>query len=206
MKKRTKTPCLLDRKQIAFFVKECDFMFFIGHLQRRTGVDIPLHTHDFTELTVILSGTAWHIIDNDRYPISAGEVFVTHGNMSHGYRNPVGLDLMDIMFKPEMLKPYSDSFKRLPGYKAMFVRKARFSRNYGLDGHLKLDAKNMLEVKERLTRMKREYTDMLPGYRAVLISELVALIVYLSRLYAQTNASSNLTLSRMESTIYRATG
>ena len=39
---------------------------------------------DFSELVIVLSGTATHVVDGEEYPIRKGDVFVISNNTAHG--------------------------------------------------------------------------------------------------------------------------
>ena len=48
--------------------------------------EFPLHSHGFDELVIILKGTAKHMIDEQEFPVKAGDVFVIAQNHEHQYQ------------------------------------------------------------------------------------------------------------------------
>ena len=53
--------------------------------------EFPLHSHGFDELVIILKGTARHVIDEQTFPVRAGDVFVIAQNHEHQYQQMQGL-------------------------------------------------------------------------------------------------------------------
>ena len=49
--------------------------------------DYPKHTHDFSEIAIILEGTGTMEVDDQSFSFRAGDVFVLHGNRPHAYVN-----------------------------------------------------------------------------------------------------------------------
>ena len=49
--------------------------------------DFPLHTHDFSETFIIVSGTVTHVLGEWEYPVKRGDVYAIKGNIPHGFKN-----------------------------------------------------------------------------------------------------------------------
>src|SRR5438105_2291615 len=96
-----------------------DFRFYIQIVGFRHGY-FAEHSHEFSELVVILEGVGIHIDGNEAYPLTAGDVFVLNGNAVHGFRDAQGLQLCNIMYDPEDLLLAHGDLRRLPGYHALF--------------------------------------------------------------------------------------
>jgi len=87
----------------------------IRFIRRDPQIPYPLHTHDFSELVIILGGQGTHITKHSRFELFAGDIFVINGETAHGYENPKNLHLVNIMYRPELLTdflktPYRDMF------------------------------------------------------------------------------------------------
>ena len=80
-----------------WFTQDETFPFFIQYGTH--DEDLCLHTHaDFSELVIVLSGTATHVVDGEEYPIRKGDVFVISNNTAHGYKHPKNFHICNIMF------------------------------------------------------------------------------------------------------------
>ena len=78
--------------------------------------DFAEHTHDFSELVLILEGKAVHVIDSMEYSIKAGDVYVIAGDTSHGFKDVSGLKLCNVMFQPDHFFANNADIKKIPGF------------------------------------------------------------------------------------------
>src|ERR1035441_7452686 len=62
--------------------------------------DFPTHRHEYSELGVVLGGSAVHVTPFHDHPLEAGDVFVIHGHNWHGFDSARHLKLCNIMFDP----------------------------------------------------------------------------------------------------------
>ncbi len=98
----------------------------IADVTLESGASFPLHTHDFSELAIVLRGTGTHIVEGDSLTIRAGDVFVIHGNAEHGFRDPRDLTLCNIMYDPGRYPGFRAEIAGLPGYHALFKLEPHF--------------------------------------------------------------------------------
>ena len=55
-------------------VNESDFLFHIEF--SLLNEDFQKHGHEFSELVIILAGEAVHVVDNQKFRLKAGDVYV----------------------------------------------------------------------------------------------------------------------------------
>ena len=67
-------------------------------LRRSPQPEYELHSHEFAELVIVYGGRGEHFTPHNSTIIEAGDVFVIHGSMKHGYRKVEALELVNIMF------------------------------------------------------------------------------------------------------------
>ncbi len=92
------------------------------HVERAViGKDFPLHTHDFSETFIIVSGTATHVLGDWEYPIKKGDVYAVKGNVPHGFRQVHDLDIINLMYKPSFFKRSAPEVRSLPGFVPFFL-------------------------------------------------------------------------------------
>lgn len=170
------------------FFRERDFRFHIGRsvLERR----FPEHSHEFTELFVILSGSAIHSVSDGPFPIGAGDVFVIHRPESHSFGSTDKLEIVNIMFDPETLPLPTQYLERMPGYHALFSLEPKFRSEHGFAARLRLGGKAMEAVRIRLAEMESTYSRRPVGFEAELMAGFVDLVVFLAREY-ETNPSQS---------------
>src|SRR4051794_8728002 len=84
------------------------------------------HAHEFSELVVITHGHGFHVVRGDRWPLSAGDVFVINGREAHDYQDMDALSLINVLFQPNRLKVKLADLATLPGYHALFTLEPRW--------------------------------------------------------------------------------
>jgi AraC-like DNA-binding protein len=168
---------------------------------RLTVREIGEHSHDFTELIVIFGGRGVHLAGGQTYSLSAGDVFVITGQGRHAYRDLEGLELVNILFRPERMLPQTEFLKRIPGFHALFVLEPRYRRRPGFRGHLHLDAEALSGVAQLVARIEQELRLRAVGYEALAAALLAELVAYLSRGYARERARRPRNMWRMAETI-----
>ena len=120
----------------------------VMHIQHHA--DTRLHTHDFSELVIVLGGSGVHISPAGDYPIVAGDVFVLHGQQAHGYRNTANLELVNILFRLNELGIPLQDILSLPGYHALFTLEPMFRQRDKFEGRLRLSPDELPSVAEMI--------------------------------------------------------
>lgn len=141
-----------------------------------------VHSHDFSELVVILQGSAVHIIEGREYPVTAGQVFLIHSGVSHGYKNVDGIEYINVMFQPEQLLQLSE-LRLLPGFQALFYIEPFYRKEMNFKGMLTLNEAQLREATKLLDLILTEYELQPQGYRLMIRSYFTALVGLLSRYY-----------------------
>lgn len=155
--------------------------------------DLERHSHDFTELVLILSGSGRHLTDKGDYPIATGDVFVIRSHMWHGYADTCKLSLVNVLFSPRRLNlPLSD-LGDVPGYHALFRLEPHLSGRRQA-GALRLSPAQLGQAVTMLDRLEQELSRQGPGHRFLARAHLMELIGWLSRCYAPSNAPENQSL------------
>ena len=83
--------------------------------------DFVPHYHDFTEVLVIMDGTATHVVGDRAYPLKAGDVFVIKEGTVHGFSDVHDMDIINFMFEPNVLLQEGYGFMSIPGFAPLFV-------------------------------------------------------------------------------------
>lgn len=172
--------------QLRQFTGQIDFPFHIHYGQHQE--DMFVHTHeDFSELVIILNGTATHLVNEEEYYIKKGDAFVINENTSHGFIHPKNFRICNIMFRPSFFLPALTDIRTSPGFHALFlIEPTRILQN-GFQGRLSIGWENYAETNQLIEKIYAEYYDRPEGYQTMITSLLSLLITRLSRLY-QSNA------------------
>ncbi|OMF85021.1 AraC family transcriptional regulator [Paenibacillus sp. FSL R7-0337] len=162
--------------------------------------DYYVHSHDFSELVVILSGHAIHIIEGREVPVKAGQVFLIHSNVSHGYKNVDGIEYVNVMFQPEQLLQQSE-LRLLPGFQALFYIEPFYRKEMYFKGMLSLEAGQLREATRLLDQILEEHDRRPEGYRLMIRTYFTALVGMLSRYYQNSSSHEDNKALRIGETV-----
>lgn len=145
-----------------------------------------MHGHeDFSELVIVLDGTAEHQVGNERYPIGKGDVFVINQDTIHGYHTAVNFKICNIMFRPDlMFKPNSD-IRQTAGFQALFVVAPHYLQNNHFYSRLTLTLNAFEIVRQMTDEMLAEYHKQDMGWQSLLEALFIRFCVLLSRSYQE---------------------
>ncbi len=170
------------RMPLEAFTSDESFPFFIqfgGHNE-----PLFLHGHDdYSELVIVLSGTAQHIVGSERYTIGKGDVFVIDTDTEHGYDAPSDFRICNIMFRRSFVDLSKTDIAQSAGFQALFILEPRNTQRSGFTSRLHLDGENFLRIERFITRIHDEYYGDLPGKKTLIEAYFLDLVVILSRLY-----------------------
>lgn len=159
--------------------------------------EFPIHTHDFDELVIIFKGTAVHVIDEQRFTVKAGDVFVISQNHEHQYQEMHGLALANILFDPESLGISQWDIRTLPGFHALFSLEPAFRSQHGFRSRLQLSERQLNLVYEIVRNLTQETEQRNPGYRVMAKGLFMQLAVALSRAYSTEPTGESIDLLRI---------
>jgi AraC-like DNA-binding protein len=169
-----------------YFTRDQSFPFFIQYGEHSDS--LPQHVHrDFTELVIVLKGSAIHQVNGDGYPIAKGDAFVIGGEASHGYHHINDLKICNIMFQTPFLEGCAVDLARLPGYRALFLPDTSLPTECQYKSRLHLSVPEQLQAESLIRAMVAEYQGGVqpgvPGSRTLVIARFMELVVLLSRWY-----------------------
>ncbi|MBS5932668.1 MAG: helix-turn-helix domain-containing protein [Clostridiales bacterium] len=168
--------------KLEFFAMDRNFPFFIqyGH---HSG-DFFMHIHkDFTELVIVMEGTAVHVVGEESYEIKKGDIFVIGSNTAHGFKDSKNFRLCNIMFRPELMFSQDFDIKKSKGFHALFVLEPYITKEYEFQSKLRLNFTDYEKVSSMIDEMMYEYKVRMDGWQEMLNSCFMRLIIYLSRIY-----------------------
>ena len=147
----------------------------------RNHVDIPLHTHDFVELVLVMDGTAQRLFPEGGFEIAAGNVFVIQPGTPHGYACARGLELINVLFEPRRLHLSFDDLSSLSGFRALFNLEPFSRMPHRLQSGLLLAPPLRREITEVAKQLAAELRAREAGFKSMSAALLVRMIVRLSR-------------------------
>lgn len=176
--------------QLDFFTKDLSFPFYIQYGEHST--DLYIHTHaDFSELVIVLEGSATHIVDGEAYTIEKGDVFVISDNIAHGYQNTKNFKLCNIMFHQEQLFLSDFDIRKSAGFHALFIIEPFLTKEHFFQSRLLLCPNDFDEISNIISNMVNEYNKKTVGWKTMLQSYFMTLIIKLSRTYEHSSRPSS---------------
>jgi len=166
----------------ATFLPDPDFPLSVRRSTRHGAVG--LHAHEFMELVIIRSGQGTHYSMDQEVPIRTGDIFSIPPNQAHGYRNTRNLDLINIMFQPEIFMDSEEAIARLPGYRVLFRPNPDRRSGDRFEVPLHLEGEAFVRVNSLVDSIVREITATPPGYQPLVGGLFTQLAVTISRLYS----------------------
>ena len=115
-----------------------------------------LHSHEFHELVLITRGKGLHFTKEERYPVRAGDMFLIWPGQLHGYAETDGLELINIIYLPELLRLPDFDLKYQPGNYAFFELEPRLRREHSFKSRLRLSESELLEAEDIIWKIENE--------------------------------------------------
>jgi len=150
----------------------------LSHTHNYTGIP---HWHDFSELVIIMAGSGTQNIDGKSRPVSAGDVFVIAGKTTHYFENYKNLEITNIMFSEQLFSGLGNYLNRIPGYQLVFRIEPGLQLRRTFHNSLHLSPQQLSHVSRLCEQIRSEQERHPSGYEAAVISELLNLIIFLSR-------------------------
>lgn len=133
--------------------------------------ELELHKHDsFIEIVYVLEGKAKHRIEEDYYYIRKGDLFVVCEDQVHGYEEVEGLQIINIMIYPKLIKKSNEDVKEMEGYKNLFHTNNKLHVKEGRE-----------EIYHILRVMIEEYESTKEGSQSLFQAYFMIFIVLISR-------------------------
>lgn len=178
----------MDTMYLRYFTQDTSFPYFIQYGHHDT--DLYMHTHaDFSELVIVLNGTAIHKVDNDSYFIKKGDVFVISNNTAHGYENTNDFHICNIMYHSDYLLSCDSDIRKLTGFHALFVIEPYLTMERGFQSRLKLQLADFDQVSGIVNKMLQEYEKQTDGWKTMFNAYFMMLVVLLSRAYSMPSSN-----------------
>ncbi len=162
---------------------------------------LETHTHESDELVFVFGGTGIHEIDDEKYPLIRGDVFVLRGDHAHGFDETNNLHLEMLLFEREYLRSFQEEFIDLPGFLTLFILEPRYRKYHKFKAKLHLSPKELSEVSRLLKIMWEEQEAKRTGYKAIIKHLFGVVITLVCRFYSETDSPKSKSLLKLSSAI-----
>ncbi len=176
-----------------------DPKFQIKVIERNPELPYPLHSHDFYELVVIVSGSGVHFTRQNEFTLMPGNIFVITPGMEHGYKDVHQLCLYNIMFNGDLLRDSLHDLTNMPGYHALFSLEPTYRDDAEHASLMCLKAAQMADILPIIEQMLKECDSIETetGAKGMTFSLLIQLMVIIFRIYADFPRKDNQMILRL---------
>jgi len=158
--------------------------------------DMLLHTHNYYEASIVVGGSAKHVIGNYSYTISRGDVYVIKKGVAHGFYEVDDLDLIDLMYSHDLFLFVDRQLLGLMLSLFIIEPDERMSNYYPY--LLKLSDKDLDYVEATADFILQE-SRKITNYNALVVRQfIISLFVYLSTKYSSDQSVSQVLLNAVQ--------
>lgn len=102
-----------------------DPSFQLKVIERDPELPYPLHSHDFSELVLIVSGKGVHFTPKSSFSLLPGHLFIVPPDALHGYRDVENLHLYNLMFDNQIFESPFFDLRNMPGFHSLMKLEAK---------------------------------------------------------------------------------
>lgn len=156
---------------------------------RRKGVHPArfFHDHNYSEIAVIISGPARHVLDGENVPVSAGDVLIVHPGAVHAYDETGEMEIVNLIFDPSRLSlPLLDGYS-MPLFGKIFPDGKNLYHSANPAARLAPD--DLAETVRMIRKLEDELKNPLPGKLFLCLALFMEIIAYLSRKSGEQNSA-----------------
>lgn len=160
----------------------------------------PIHSHEYVELVIVLSGRATHITNCGNHPLEDGDIVVINRHTQHGFSDARDLTLCNIMYDPAQFLSGHRDLDKMMGYHVLFDLEPRSSRSEFRE-RLHLSTEELVYVTSLIFALKEEFDSGHDGRKTSIRCTFLLLVTQLSRLYARKRQHASTAHVRMANVI-----
>lgn len=122
----------------------------------------PIHTHDFHELNIVMTGNGKHYLNDSTYSISSGDVFIMPPDIPHGYEfDSKKYSIFHLLFSNKFFEKYQEQLECLTGYEILFnIDPLIRSQNENINNFLHVNITenyNLMRIFDELTLLENTH-------------------------------------------------
>ncbi len=130
-----------------------DEKFNYVHVYLHGNYKYKMHSHQFYEINLVVSGKGRHYIENASLDTVTGDVFVIPPEIHHGYYSEEHLDIYHVLIKKDFMLRYAEELSGIKGFDILFDFEPMIRKNSGRELNLNVGLGEMSAFKSELERM-----------------------------------------------------
>ena len=165
--------------------KDNDFSFIAAyvHTSEERGYPIGMHSPMFYEVNIIVEGSGYHYIEQQKLQVNVGDVFVLPPSIQHGYyTNDSSFKIFHILLNCAFIERYKTELQSLPGFTILFETEPFWRTVAKEKMFLSLDKSQFEKVYTKLQDLLDYENSEYSGNEIQKISKSLELLSYFSEL------------------------
>jgi AraC family L-rhamnose operon transcriptional activator RhaR/AraC family L-rhamnose operon regulatory protein RhaS len=115
-----------------------------------TDYCIEMHTHDFYEVNIVLSGSGMHCIEKGKFKVKCGDVFVIPPMVAHAYTDTENLEVYHILLQKSFVSQNKSETENVDGFLQLTEIEPILRSNFSNAFFLHLNQSQLLQLKNEL--------------------------------------------------------
>lgn len=154
--------------------------------------EMPFHSHEFIEFSYIESGQGVHLIGENKYPIIPGDIYILNSNIAHQLISDEEKPLVvyNCVFQPQSIHDDiidNNNFVNI-AYQYLFHT---LTGNEISSEYIRISCKNYPQIGMIFEEMNSECEKKQNGYKQVVKSDLLKLLIFMFRVYKEDNSQTH---------------
>ena len=134
-----------------------------------------------------MPGPNFGVVDDESWPVAAGDVFIVGGSELHDYREIKDLRLINILFQPENI--HLEPMDLSSGYQELFSFESPSYKCCTPKRKLRLAQKELSIALNYVDSLEHEIKRRAPGYSFMGLSYFMQIVCFLSRAFGEAKIS-----------------
>ncbi len=172
-----------------------------AYIHKNWGASVPLHSHEFYELNIVLNGSGTHTLGDSCISTRPGDVFVIPPGVKHTYAPDETLDIYHVLMQTEFLLRYFDDLNALSGFKTLFEIEPTLREATGSSYFLHLTKEDLCEIRSDMDKIARAQAQGEYGYQNLTTLHLICTLSMKMHLRSSTEKTNSLTALTVMHTI-----
>ena len=142
---------------------------------------LEMHSHSYYELAVVQEGRGFHIVDNDVYPISAGNIFFIRPHQKHRFVDIEHLTILNILFNIKTLEQYEWDINNVTNFRKLFYNINKDKKAGENLISFSIDEITLSKIVFIADEIINEINKQKSGYKFAVVTGFLNLIILISR-------------------------
>lgn len=165
---------------IRSYISEGKLPLWVVHREAGLHPARLFHDHEYSEIALIISGSARHILESENIPIEAGDLLVIHPGASHAYDHTENMEIINLVYdRTKISLPILDGYS-MPLFRIFFPGHGKQQNSAKPVAHL--EGQNLQETVRMIRRLEDELKNCWPGNLFYSLALFMEILVRISRI------------------------